>query len=95
MNNKIIQSVKSPDEKYTAYIFIRDMGATTKASYQLSVFSKGTVLENESGNVFVSYEPFNIQWKDSKHLVVTYSKESEIFKQETSYDHLIIMYNIN
>lgn len=94
-NNKVLHTVKSPDAKYIAYIFIRDLGATTKASYQLSIFPIGTALINESGNIFVSYEPFNIKWKDSKNLVVTYSKKAEIFKQETKYDDLIIQYNSN
>lgn len=39
-NNRIIKSVESPDSKYVAYIFIRDMGATTKASFQLSILQK-------------------------------------------------------
>ena len=47
--NEVVKTVESPDQKYIAYIFIRDLGATTRESYQLSILKKGQRLGNGSG----------------------------------------------
>jgi hypothetical protein len=40
-NNRIVSVVESPDNKYSAFVFVRNCGSTTKESYQLSVLPRG------------------------------------------------------
>jgi hypothetical protein len=48
-NNEVIMTIKSPDERFVAVIFVRDMGATTKKSYQMSIIEQGKELGNRAG----------------------------------------------
>lgn len=90
--NKIINSITSPQNNYTAYKFIRDCGATTKASYQLSILNSGQEFGNQIGNVFVSYGPFDVQWVNPKEIVIKYDNSSEVFKKENKYKDITIQY---
>ena len=93
VENKIVKEVKSIDNSYRAVVFVRDTGATTRSSYQLSILKKGQDLENESGNVFISYSEFDVMWKDNKTLKVRIrDKNEKIFKQLEKKDNIIILY---
>lgn len=91
-NNEIIKSISSPNGKYIAYIFIRDMGATTKESYQLSILKKRNKLGNAGGNIFVSYGAFEVEWKNDKELLVKNNSSEEEFKKEVKYQRIKIKY---
>lgn len=91
-NNKVISEVGSPDGKYNAFYFIRDLGATTKASSQLTVLKKGKKLGDTVGNVFVTYGEFDVEWENDNMLVVNIKKDEEIFKQLTKYKDIEIKY---
>lgn len=90
-NNSIIETVPSPNGKYVACLFIRDMGATTKESYQLSIFKKGRELGNSPGNTFISYGEFNVEWKNDSTLFVNNST-AEIFKQDDEVNGITVNY---
>lgn len=51
--NKIEQSVYSPNERYKIVVFVRDCGATTDFSKQVSVIPAHDELNNESGNFLI------------------------------------------
>lgn len=91
-NNELIKSVTSPNQKYIAVIFKRDLGATTKTSYQLSILKKGKSINDSTGNIFVTYEEFDVKWNGDTELIVEQSVKGEIFKQETNYKNIIIKY---
>ena len=91
-NNKIVKEVNSPDGKYTAIYFVRDLGATTQKSYQLTVLNKGKKLRDTGGNILISYWKFDLQWKGDKLLVVNIKSNDEVFKQLTQYKEIKIEY---
>ena len=91
-NNSIIKTVPSPNGKYTAYVFIRDMGASTKESYQLSILKEGRELGNTAGNAYISYSEFMVEWVGEKELFVDNSA-AEIFKQKNEVNGIKITYD--
>lgn len=91
-SNELINKIESPDGKYVALYFIRDLGATTKRSYQLSILSKGEELGDTSGNVFVTYGEFDIEWEKNDNLIVNVKSDEEIFKQSDQYKEIKIEY---
>ncbi|MDN3018881.1 hypothetical protein PH210_22165 [Paenibacillus sp. BSR1-1] len=90
--NQIQKSVPSPGGDKVAYVFLRDCGATTNYSPQLSILKKDEDLENESGNTFKSDKSFSIEWLNESTLQVTYSKSSETFEKDTSVNGVKIKY---
>ncbi|MHC1723738.1 MAG: DUF5412 family protein [Aminipila sp.] len=92
-NNEIIEKIQSPDGEYIAYVFIRDMGATTQKSYQLSILKKGDALGNKKGNIFISYSNFEVEWNNEKELLVKDTNCEEIFKEKTKYKEIDIKYS--
>lgn len=91
-NNKVIEEVDSPDGKYTAIYFVRDIEATTKASYQLTILKERKKLGDTVGNVFVTYGEFDVQWENENILVVEIKKDEEIFKQLKEYKEIEFRY---
>ena len=91
--NTIIKESVSPDEKYVAYYFQRDVDATTDVSYQLSVCERGESLSNDSGNVFVSSKPFVFEWQSENKLLIVHGNSSETFKKEDSIKDVEIKYS--
>ena len=67
--------------KYIAYVFIRDGGATTRESYQLTILKNNKKLYNSGGNVFVSDFLFSIEWVSDKELYVYNTTPAGIFRQ--------------
>jgi len=96
--NTIISEFESPDAKYNAIVFSRSAGATTRDSYQLTVLKTGEQLKNLSGNVFISYSSFDIEWQDDNNLIVyideslNNSRDSEVFKQEKTIYNIKVHY---
>ena len=89
----ILDEVVSPDGKYTAVIYTIDMGATTRCSYNLSVF-KGTKSQpTKSGNVVISYSKFDISWSNSTTLNVVFLENDEIFKKSEKIFNIKIQYS--
>jgi hypothetical protein len=91
-NNSIIEAVSSPSGRYIAYVFIRNMGATTQESYQLSILEEGRKLGNLAGNSYISYSEFKVKWISEKELFVD-NGEAEIFKQRNNTNGINITYN--
>ncbi len=91
-NNTVIKEIGSPDGDYTAFCFIRDLGATTKASYQLSILNKGEKLGDTTGNVFITYGEFDVEWDGNSDLIVNIKDDEEIFKKLEQYKGIQIKY---
>src|SRR5688572_7558431 len=93
--NTIVQEVSSPDKNLRAVIFVRDCGATTGFSAQLSILEQSENLENESGNVLITDDNERkapvaehggvviiVEWKSTKELVVYLDERAQTFKKE-------------
>lgn len=91
-SNTVIRQIESPDGKYVAFYFIRDLGATTKQSYQLSILNKGEKLGDTAGNIFTTYGEFDIKWDENDNLIVNIKNNEEIFKQLDKYKEIEIKY---
>lgn len=92
-NNKIIKTIPSPNGKYVAYAFVRDLGATTKESYQMSILKENEKLGNGSGNTFVSYSNFAAVWDNDNEITIKYPKNAEVFKNEVNVKGIKVNYN--
>jgi len=90
--NQIIHKVNSPNGKKTAYILLRDCGATTGYSYNLTLFNSDENLPNKSGNTFVSDKSFNVKWINDKKLQVDYQNSSKTYEMDKSVNWTKIEY---
>jgi len=91
---KMLKEIESPDHMYVAYLYTRDMGATTKVSYQLSIYKQGTHLWNRGGNIYIAEGKFDIDWTANNELKVTLFGMGKVFKQETKYKDVTIRYTV-
>lgn len=95
VGNDTIKELSSPNEKYKAYAFVRDGGATTSYSPQVSILKKSKSLGNSSGNIFIGYRSqyVDIKWEDDSTLVISYDcSEEEVRKKLTEYNGIKIKY---
>ncbi len=89
----IMQSVSSPDGKYTAYIFESNGGATTGWIYHISVLESGKKLGKGNGNVYVSgAKPKNIKWVNDNELYIEDYRSVDTTKQKQRINDVIIRY---
>jgi hypothetical protein len=99
--NNISKEINSPDKKLKAVIFIRDCGATTGFSSQLSIIDFSDKLENESGNVLIISDKeygengnadLNAEWNGVNELIIYFNLKAITFKKETEIDDIKITY---
>lgn len=91
-DNDIKSSISSSDGTYVAHIFVRDCGATTSESYQLSILKSGKALKNKDGNTFVSEEAFEMLWTSDKVLTVTYPDSAKTYEMDEKVGKVTINY---
>lgn len=89
--NDITGTIPSPDGKYKAILFTRDCGATTRKGYQMSIFKKNKELKNNSGNIFVSFHPFTVDWHGNKEIEID-GVDYDQFTHEIEYKDIKIIY---
>lgn len=103
--NKIIQSIESPDSIRKVVVFERDCGATTDFSTQISIIKNGEHLENKSGNIFSADSDngnaeidenrlvyIKVLWLDSLTLLIEYDSKARIFNNKSDYKDISINY---
>ena len=89
----ILQSISSPDGKYTAYVFESNGGATTGWIYHVSVLKKEKQLNKGNGNVYISEIPPNgIEWLESNVLYIDDYKRIKTTKQRQKIEDVTIKY---
>ena len=89
----IMQSISSPDGKYTAYVFESNGGATTGWIYHVSVLKKEKKPNNGNGNVYISEIPPNgIEWLESNVLYIDDYKSIKTTKQRQKIKDVTIKY---
>ncbi len=90
----IIQEVVSPDNKYVAYVFEANAGATTRFTYRLSILKNGKKPKaGDVGNTFITYNEFDVEWVDGNTLKVNNIPSTNVFKQETEVYGIKVNYN--
>ena len=83
-SDKIVKKLNSPDGKHVATAFIRDCGATTDFSPQVSLLRKVDTRMNSPKNIFIgNHSQFiDIYWESDSVLVIVYNcSEEDIFKK--------------
>jgi hypothetical protein len=76
--NTVKRRVTAPDGRRDAILFIRDCGATTDLSPQVSILGAGKALRNVAGNVFIAPHSVEVQleWVSPDTLMVRYANTS-------------------
>ena len=90
--NSVLEEVDSPNGEFTAIIFIRDVDATTKESYQLCLLKRNEKFTNRHTGVYISYDKFSVKWEDNKTIKVKNNTVQNIFKQRKKYRGVSILY---
>lgn len=89
----IIQSIASPDGRYTAYLFESNGGATTGMIYHISILESEKNLGKGNGNVYISEIPPNgIEWIENTVLYVDDYKSIKTTKQKQKIKDITIKY---
>ena len=90
--NSVLEEVDSPNGEFTAIIFIRNVNATTKESYQLYLLKRNEKFTNRYRGVYISYDKFSVKWEDNKTIKVKNNTAQNIFKQRKKYRGVSILY---
>jgi len=98
VKNTIVMNEKSPDGKYAAVAFIRDGGATSSYSPQVTLLLSGDKFRNKIGNVFRGEDSREIKvyWQDATTLVVIHNcKKENIMLMENQVYGINVIYRYN
>ena len=103
-DNKPIKSLQSPGEARSAVLFMRECGATTDFTTQVSVLSPWWPYST-IGNAFVADADHgkaeraswggpwaDISWQSPTHLVITYDARSRVFEKRENVRGVRISY---
>ena len=94
--NKLVKQITTSDNEYTAIAFIRDAGATTAFSPQVSLFKVGhNLTDSDTGNIFIGNRSdfIDIEWKNENTLIIKHKcPKEEIHKKETKLKNINIEY---
>jgi hypothetical protein len=92
--NRTLQAVKSPSGRLQAVAFVRDCGAATSFSTQVSIVSAREDLPNSSGNVLVveGEVSVSLQWQSDTSLKIRGVLPAQIYKQESSVSGIQVSY---
>ena len=105
--NQIISEVVSPDTKYKFIVFVRDCGATTGFSTQVSILKMDKQLrDDESGNVLSISDHYNgdkyneyggadvkAEWTTNKQILIRFDNNAESRTKENEINGIEIIYD--
>jgi hypothetical protein len=92
--NTVERTVPSPAGQTKAVVFIRDCGATTGFSTQVSVLPSGEELPNDRGNVLVldGTVPIVLSWLSESSLAIGGIGNAKVFRQEAAVANTQVSY---
>jgi hypothetical protein len=103
--NTEVQRVTSPDKKTDVVVFVRQGGATTGFSTQISLERAGKALPDGPGNIFVADDdhgkvalladgtiPLALSWRTNTVLEIQFSKRARVFKMQDKWRGVQIIY---
>ena len=76
-SNDLVKESYSPDGKFKAVAFVRDCGATTSFSPQVSIIKAGKEFKNKPGNAFRGNKSkdIDVKWVNEQTLLVIHSSK--------------------
>ena len=103
--NQVVARVPSPDGVHVAVVFVRDCGATTDYSTQVSLLDAHEAVPPERGNIFSADTDHGaapgaawggpevqIHWSGNSRLMLSYHRAARIFLRESSQSGVAIIY---
>lgn len=92
--NTVKAEARSPDGAWTAVAFIRDCGATTGYSLQVSVLPAGLRLPNDPGNLYVQRydQPVTLLWENLTTLRITHDADVRPVRMERAAGPVTVRY---
>jgi hypothetical protein len=82
--NSPVIDIPSPNGDLKAWVFVRDCGATTAKSVQVSVLPVENATPSGSGNTFIIDQQSTVvaEWPEPRKLLISYEPRGDVFKQE-------------
>ena len=82
-DNDPLHAEMSPDGTYVAIAFLRDCGATTGFSTEVSVVEAPGKLPNQPGDIFAvgGKHPARVHWESDSKLIIEIPRGGEVFKK--------------
>lgn len=92
-SNRMLDSILSPDGRWTALAYTRDCGATTRLSVNVSLLPPGAGPDG-AGNVFTAYgDDVSLAWEDGASLLtIGHDPEGRVFRRETRHEDVALRY---
>ncbi len=103
--NDVLTEHRSPDGTMKAVVFVRNCGATTSYSTQLSILDADDSLPAGAGNTFIADTDHGrvlpgpgggpaveVVWTGKQSLAISFAARIRVFKQESSVDGIHIEY---
>ena len=103
--NELVGEHLSPDGQYKAVLFVRDCGATTGFSTQVSLLRSDELVKNGSGNLFIADTDHGkipsgqkggpevrIVWEGSKDIYIVHHENARVFKAEKKINGINVNY---
>ena len=92
-NSPIIE-IPSTDSSVSAWVFVRDCGATTARSTQVSILDAGEDPPRGAGNAFIIDVEAQVvaTWRESDRVIISYEEIGEVMKQESAIGAVSITY---
>jgi hypothetical protein len=93
-SNDTVASVTSPSGAHKAVVFVRDCGATTGWSTQVSILRGSERLQNEGGNTLVveGKTAITVSWQSASAVTLSGLSNGRLFKQERSVNGIAVTY---
>ena len=93
-NTDLRESI-SPNGALKTVLFVRDCGATTSYSTQVSILPVSDHLPNEAGNVFIlgDKSAVVVRWIDDRHINISSDGAATIFKRLTNFNGIMVTFD--
>ena len=91
-NNSVVEEKYSPNGRYKAVKFERNMGATTSTNYHISIILANDELGNDVGNVYGAETEFGFEWSGNNTLIIKNSSKDSFFIKEKWVKGVRILY---
>jgi hypothetical protein len=91
--NELVARMPSPDGRHDAVVFIRDCGATTGFSTQLSITAPGKV-PHQAGTTFIVDDKVDVHatWQSARSLRITFPASAHVLRREPRAGDIAISY---
>ena len=105
--NQVISETPSPDNKHKAVVFVRDCGATTGFSTQVSILKyDNKIRDDESGNILTTSDKYygqrinnvggpdvKIKWMTNRKVILLFDKNVDTVLAENEFNGIEITYD--